>query len=46
MKQLYKKYDSFVGFKLREKYDQNDFINNLKLILESKKNLEKLNKYE
>ena len=46
MKQLYKKYDSFVGFKLREKYDQNNFINHLKIILNSKKNLEKLNKYD
>ena len=46
MKQLYKKYDSFVGFKLKEKYNQNDFISNIKLILENSKNLKNLNKYD
>ena len=45
-KELYKKYDSFVGFKLKEKYNQNDFISNLKLVVENKKNLKKLNKYD
>ena len=45
-KELYKKYDSFVGFKLKEKYNQNYFISNLKLVIENKKNLKKLNKYD
>ena len=45
MKQVYKKYNSFVGLRLKEKYDKNDFLNNLKLILEDKKNLLNLDKY-
>ena len=45
MKQVYKKYNSFVGLRLKEKYDKNDFLNNLKLIIEDKKNLLNLNNY-
>ena len=39
MKQVYKKYNSFLGLRLKEKYNANDFLNNLKLILSDKKNL-------
>ncbi len=46
MKQLYKKYNSFVGIKLKEKYNENNFLDNLKLILNDKKNLLKLNQYD
>ena len=45
MKQVYKKYNSFVGLRLKEKYDKNDFLNNLKLIIEDKKNLLNLDNY-
>jgi radical SAM protein with 4Fe4S-binding SPASM domain len=46
VKQLYKKHNSFVGFKLKEKYDVDTFLESLKLILEDKKNLSILNKYD
>ena len=45
MKQVYKKYNSFLGLRLKEKYNANDFLNNLKLILSDKKNLVNLNQY-
>jgi radical SAM protein with 4Fe4S-binding SPASM domain len=45
VKQVYKKYNSFVGLRLKEKYDKNDFLNNLKLIIEDKKNLLNLDNY-
>ena len=45
MKQVYKKYNSFVGLRLKEKYDKKDFLNNLKLIIEDKKNLLNLDNY-
>jgi len=45
MKQIYKKYNSFLGLRLKKKYDTNDFLNKLKLILSDKKNLVNLNQY-
>ena len=45
MKQVYKKYNSFVGLRLKKKYDKNDFLNNLKLILDDEKNLVNLDHY-
>ncbi len=45
MKQLYKKYNSFVGFRLKKKYDAKIFLNNLRTILNDKKNLINLNQY-
>ena len=44
MKQVYKKYNSFLGLRIRNKYDSNDFLNSLKLILSEQKNLENLDK--
>ena len=44
-KQIYKKYNSFLGLRLKKKYDTNDFLNKLKLILSDKKNLVNLNQY-
>jgi|TARA_B100001964_G_scaffold40536_1_gene44408 radical SAM protein with 4Fe4S-binding SPASM domain len=45
VKQVYNKYNSFLGLRLKEKYNANDFLNNLKLILSDKKNLVNLNQY-
>ena len=45
MKQVYKKYNSFVGLRLKKKYDKNDLLNNLKLILDDEKNLVNLDHY-
>ena len=39
MKQIYKKYNSFLGLRLKKKYDANDFLSNLKSNLNDKKNL-------
>ena len=43
MKEIYKKYNSFIGLRLKEKYDLNEFLQNLKLILNDKKNIKNLN---
>ena len=45
MKQIYKKYNSFFGLRLKKKYDANDFLNNLKSNLSDKRNLLNLNQY-
>jgi len=45
VKQVYKKYNSFVGLRLKKKYGKNDFLNNLKLILDDEKNLVNLDHY-
>jgi len=45
VKQVYKKYNSFVGLRLKKKYDKNDFLNNLKLILDDEKNVVNLDHY-
>ena len=45
MKQVYKKYNSFVGLRLKQKYNKSDFLQNLKLILDDKKNLLNLSQY-
>ena len=45
MKQLYKKYNSFVGLRLKKKYNVDSFLNNLKTILNDKKNLVNLSQY-
>ena len=45
MKQVYKKYNSFVGLRLKKKYDKNDLLNNLKLILDDEKNVVNLDHY-
>ena len=45
MKQAYKKYNSFFGIRIKKKYDANYFLNNLKPILNDKKNLVNLNQY-
>ena len=45
MKQVYKKYNSFLGLRIKEKYDANDFLSNLKSNLSDKKNLVNLNQY-
>ena len=45
MKQVYKKYNSFIGIRLKKKYDKNDLLNNLKLILDDEKNLVNLDHY-
>ena len=45
MKEKYKKYNSFVGLRLKKSYNSIDFLNNLKLILEEKKNLKNLSNY-
>ena len=34
MKQLYKKHNSFVGLRLKKKYNASSFLNNLKIILD------------
>jgi radical SAM protein with 4Fe4S-binding SPASM domain len=45
VKQVYKKYNSFSGLRIRKKYDINVFLTILKSILNDKKNLVDLNKY-
>jgi radical SAM protein with 4Fe4S-binding SPASM domain len=45
MKQLYKKHNSFVGLRLKKKYNADSFLNNLKTILDDKKNLVNLSQY-
>ena len=45
MQKVYKKYNSFLGLRLKKKYDTNNFLNNLKSILKDKKNLVNLNQY-
>ena len=45
MKQLYKKHNSFVGLRLKKKYNASSFLNNLKIILDDKKNLVNLSQY-
>ena len=43
MKQIYKKFNSFIGIRIRKEYDLKAFLNNLKLLLSDKKNLKNLN---
>ena len=45
MKQVYKKYNSFSGLRIKKKYDANVFLNNLKSNLSDKRNLLNLNQY-
>ena len=45
MKHLYKKYNSFFGLRIKDKYDLNNFLNELKLILNDRKNLTNLSQY-
>ena len=44
MKQIYKKFNSFVGLRLKKEYDLKLFLKDLKLLLNDKKNLKNLNK--
>ena len=44
MKQVYKKHNSFLGLRIKKKWDINDFLNNLKSILDNEKSLVNLNK--
>jgi radical SAM protein with 4Fe4S-binding SPASM domain len=46
VKQIYKKYNSFIGLRLKDKYNKNDFLDSLKLILNDEKNLVNLNHYQ
>ena len=39
MKQVYKKYNSFLGLRIKKKYDANDFLSNLKSNLNDKKKI-------
>ena len=41
---IYKKYNSFVGIRIKNKYNLDNFLNSLKLILNDKKNLKNLSK--
>ena len=43
MKQIYKKFNSFIGLRIRKGYDLKAFSDNLKLLLSDKKNLKNLN---
>ena len=45
MKKIYRKYNSFIGLKLKKKYDKSDFLNNLRLILSNDNNLVDLSQY-
>ena len=45
MEEVYKKFNSFIGLRIKKKYDINDFLNNLKSNLSDKKNLVNLNQY-
>ena len=45
VKQVYKKYNSFAGLRIKKKYDVNVFLTILKQILNDKKNLVNLNQY-
>ena len=45
-KKLYKKYNSFFGIRVKNKYNLNDFLKNLKFILKEKSNLKNISKYE
>ena len=44
MDNLYRKYNSFVGLRIKNKYDLDGFLQNLRINLEDKKNLVNLNK--
>jgi radical SAM protein with 4Fe4S-binding SPASM domain len=46
MKKIYKKFDSFVGFRSKKKYNPKDSLEKIKLLLNNKKNLTNLNKGE
>ena len=45
MEQVYKKYNSFLGLRIKKKYNANDFLDNLRLNLNDKKNSANLNQY-
>ena len=45
MKNLYKKYNSFFGLRIKDKYDLKNFLDELKLILNDRKNLTNLSQY-
>ena len=45
MKYLYKKYNSFFGLRIKDKYDLKNFLDELKLILNDRKNLTNLSQY-
>ena len=45
MKQTYTKFNSFIGLRIKKKYDLNTFLSNLKIIIDDKKNLKNFNKY-
>ena len=46
MKEVYKKFNSFIGLRIKKKFDLKKFLNNLRLYLNDKKNLLNLNKDE
>jgi len=43
-KEIYKKYNSFFGLRIKDKFDKDTFLKDLKLILNNKKYLKKLDK--
>jgi len=45
MKQTYTKFNSFIGLRIKKKYNLNTFLSNLKIIINNKKNSKNLNKY-
>jgi len=42
---IYKKFNSFLGIRIKKKYNLNNFLDNLKIILNNKKNLVNLNNH-
>ena len=44
-KNLYKKYNSFFGLRIKNKYNLDNFLKKLQIILNEKKNLENLSQY-
>ena len=45
MKQTYTKFNSFIGLRIKKKYNLNTFLSNLKIIINNKKNSKNFNKY-
>ena len=45
MNKIYKKFNSFLGIRIKKKYNLNNFLDNLKIILNNKKNLVNLNNH-
>ena len=45
MNKIYKKFNSFLGLRIKKKYNLNNFLDNLKIILNDKKNLANLNNH-